>query len=422
MPGHKGGCFLGCEARDITEIGGADLLSAPTGIIAKSEENATELFGSAHSFYSTEGSTLAIKAMLALVKSDSEGSPLILAARNAHKAFVYASALLDLRIEWLYPESFSHICNCATSPDALEKKLASMNEKPNAVYITSPDYLGNISDVEGLSAVCDKHGIPLLVDNAHGAYLNFLDKSQHPIKLGAAACCDSAHKTLPVLTGGAYLHISKKAPKSYCENARKVLALFASTSPSYLILQSLDLCNANLANRYRERLSECIKKVDYVKEKIEKANFSLLHGEPLKIVIDAKKSGYTGNGLSELLGGFGIECEFSDPDYLVLMVTPENRDSDFDRLISAFCSISPKAPLDVVSMPLSPAVSAMTVREAIFAKSERVSLCDALGRICAAPTVSCPPAVCVAVSGEIVTAEHIRLLEYYGIKELDVVC
>ena len=104
--------------------------------------------------------------------------------------------------------------------------------------------------------VCKTYDTPLLVDNAHGAYLAFLEENRHPIALGATMCCDSAHKTLPVLTGGAYLHISKDAPESFVRSARSMLALFASTSPSYLILASLDRCNASLADGYEKKLAK----------------------------------------------------------------------------------------------------------------------------------------------------------------------
>ena len=226
MPGHKGKPYLGCEVGDITEIDGADVLYSACGVIDESECNASALFRTAHTFYSTEGSSLAIRAMLALVREQSaEERPLILAARNAHKAFVYGCALLDLQVEWMYPEKAHHVCDATITPHQLQAILAEQTKKPSAVYVTSPDYLGNVSDIAGLSAVCDAYGIPLLVDNAHGAYLGFLERSLHPIALGATLCCDSAHKTLPVLTGGAYLHISTKAPKGYAENARKALSM-----------------------------------------------------------------------------------------------------------------------------------------------------------------------------------------------------
>ncbi len=422
MPGHKGKPFLGCEPGDITEIAGADVLYDACGIIEKSEQNATALFHTAHTFYSTEGSSLAIRAMLALVKENARGEqPLILAARNAHKAFIYACALLDLRVEWLYPDQMNHICNATISPDQLRERLVEQKEKPSAVYVTSPDYLGNISDISGLSAVCDEFEIPLLVDNAHGAYLAFLLPTLHPISLGATLCCDSAHKTLPVLTGGAYLHVSPNAPKEYMEGARKTLSLFASTSPSYLILQSLDLCNAYLENGYRDRLSECLQRVNETKKYLKDRGFCVLNGEPLKIVIDAKKSGFIGTELAKLLKEQGIECEFADPDFLVLMVTSENSAEDFERLTAALTTIEPKESLSCERNLERVSEVVLGVRQAVLAPSEMIPIDCAVGRICASPTVACPPAVPIVISGERITEAHIRRMKYYGYESINVV-
>ena len=174
MPGHKGVCQLGCEAFDITEISGADVLYSADGIIQESENNLSSLYGTSHSFYSTEGSTLAIKAMLALVSERvGEERPLILAARNVHAAFVCASALLDLDVRFIYPEDGAHLCACLISADDLEREIRLSDRKPSAVYLTSPDYLGNIQDIGALARVCKSHDIPLLVDNAHGAFISW---------------------------------------------------------------------------------------------------------------------------------------------------------------------------------------------------------------------------------------------------------
>ena len=265
MPGHKGRGPLGCEELDITEIAGADELYEAEGIIAQSEANATQLFGTARTYYSTEGSSQCIRAMLHLalqMRPAKAGRPVLLAARNAHKALLYAAALLDFDIQWLWPapDAAGALCTCPVEPEALASvldELSAEGRTPFGVYLTSPDYLGFVQDVAGLSAVCHAHGLPLLVDNAHGAYLHFLKEgSRHPIQLGADLCCDSAHKTLPVLTGGAYLHLgsSVQADEAAVRNA---LALFGSTSPSYLILQSLDAANAVLADSFREKLDIC---------------------------------------------------------------------------------------------------------------------------------------------------------------------
>ena len=162
MPGHKGASLLGCERLDITEIDGADVLYGADGIIAESEENATALFGTAHTFYSTEGSTLAIKAMLATVSMQAQtrhgARPLILAARNVHRAFIHGCALLDLRVKWLYPKRAEHLCLCSLTASDVELALTEGAERPAALYLTSPDYLGQTADIKGIAEVCRKHG------------------------------------------------------------------------------------------------------------------------------------------------------------------------------------------------------------------------------------------------------------------------
>lgn len=422
MPGHKGVRFTGAEPLDITEIEGADLLYSPSGIIAQSENNASELFGTAHSFYSAEGSTLAIKAMLTLAcqRSDAK-TKTVLAARNAHKAFIYAAALLDLSVEWIYPERDAHICACRLLPNEVEGAILSSSEKPCALYITSPDYLGNIADVEGIAKICRKHQIPLLVDNAHGAYLAFLENNIHPMALGADMCCDSAHKTLPVLTGGAYLHISKNAPKEFLAGARNALSLFASTSPSYLILQSLDLCNEYLAKGYKERLAECIEKISGVKKRLSAVGYKILDSEPLKIVIDASAMGISGHKLGNYLRKNLIEPEFCDEQVIVLMATPENGE-DIDTLCSVLENLHVAKCESTLSAPrFERGQSVMSIREAILSPQENIPVKDSVGRICASPTVSCPPAIPIAVSGEMITEKTAALFELYGIDTVSVV-
>ena len=420
MPGHKGAGPLGFEALDITEIKGADVLSEAEGIIGESEENASRLFGTAHTYYTTEGSTLAIKAMLAIACAGKE-RPLILAARNAHKAFLYAAALLDIDVEWIYPESFLHITSCQIGADTLNKAISNLERKPCAVYITSPDYLGQTADIAALAKVCHNSSLPLLVDNAHGAYTAFDTPNAHPIALGADMCCDSAHNTLPVLTGGAYLHISKNADPEYLAGARDAMALFASTSPSYLILQSLDLCNAYLEKDFESELMLCKMRVESAKDHIRSRGFSVLASEPLKIVIDAAGSGYEGYELADILRKYEIECEFSDGEFAVLMASPQNTELDFERLEGAFDNILPKAPIETVGLSLKPAIQKMTVREAVFSSKETVSVDDSVGRICAELAISCPPAVPVAVCGELITEDTVTLLKRYGVEKIKVV-
>ncbi len=425
MPGHKGKDFLGFERYDITEIDGADILYNAEGIIKKSEENASSLFGSYRTFYSCEGSSLCIKAMLAVIASQRKNKSRktrIVASRNVHKAFIYGCALCDIDVEWIYPSVTSHLCTCVISPSALENKLSRLDGEVDAVYITSPDYLGQLSDIRGLSYVCDQYSVPLLVDNAHGAYLAFLEESLHPINNGAYMCCDSAHKTLPVLTGGAYLHLSEKA----CENAEfieNMMSLMGSTSPSYLILQSLDMCNMYLSDGYKDRLASTVKRYNSLKEELRSIGACIESSEPLKLVVNTKQSEVSTESVLTVLNKAGIVPEFYDDRYIVFMFTPENTDSDFSRLRNALLSVNygEKISDDCLSIYFNKPEKSMSIREAMFSYKKTVEVGSAEGRICASPAVTCPPAVSPVVCGEIISSSAIRALLYYGIEKIEVV-
>ena len=313
MPGHKGRL----HESDITEIDGADSLFEASGVIYESEKNAGEIFG-ADTFYSTEGSSLSIRAMvhlLCLYAKETGREPIILAARNAHKSFISAVALTFAKVKWMVAkETKSYLC-CPITKKEAEDYILGCDTPPVAMYLTSPDYLGNVLDIKGIKEVCTKHGVLLLVDNAHGAYLKFLKESRHPIDLGADMCCDSAHKTLEVLGGGGYLHISKNAPRFFKERAKEAMSLFASTSPSYLILSSLDRVNSLLSGEFSNILTTFIGKLTVFKEEIKDIGYEDISAEPLKITIYAKSYGYLGSELSEELKKCGIYCEFYDRDY-----------------------------------------------------------------------------------------------------------
>ena len=425
MPGHKGVSFLGCEKIDITEIRGADELYDAEGIIAESERNAESLFGFGKTVYGTEGSSQCIRAMLFLALQGAERNgerPVVLAARNAHKAFLYSCALLDVDAEWLMPaEGEGSLCTCPITAKQVEQKLAEMKQKPFAVYLTAPDYLGYSPDIREIAEVCKKAEIPLLVDHAHGAYLKFLQPSRHAIDLGAAMCCDSAHKTLPVLTGGAYLHLSEEWAEKVGHQAKKAMEIFGSTSPSYLILQSLDRCNEYIAGGYPEKLAATTEKLDAVRTFLQKQGWEVMDGDPLKLTVFTGKMGYTGEEAAEALRRSGVECEFADLEAVVLMATPENTDRDLEKVLATFGSLPPKAEIRMEQMSLVLPERKMKIREAMFSLWEEVECEDAVGRICASPCVSCPPAIPIAASGEEITAEMVKLFKAYGIEKIQVV-
>ncbi|MBQ7373210.1 MAG: aminotransferase class V-fold PLP-dependent enzyme [Clostridia bacterium] len=423
MPGHKGKGRLGFENLDLTEISGADSLFSASGIIAESERNASDIFG-VKTYYSTEGSSLAIRAMLYLCYkyAKSKGQkPFILAGRNAHKSFISALGLLDFKVKWLYSSKKDGYLSCKITASQIDKRLSKLKQKPVAVYLTSPDYLGNILDIKSVSKVCKKHGVLLLVDSAHGSYLKFLKESLFPTDLGADMCCSSAHKTLPVLTGGAYLHLGKEIENCEICDAKFALSLFASTSPSYLIMASLDEANAELNGDYAKILQDTVKRVEVLKKSLKKGGYKLLSNEPLKVTVLAKEYGYKGTELSAILENNGVFCEFSDADFLVMMFTADITESDYERLEKVFLSI-PKKSVIKEKPPVAVRLKAKTsVKNAIFSLSETLPVEKCEGRVLCSLNLSCPPAVQIICSGEIITKKAIEVLKYYQIKQCDVV-
>ena len=424
MPGHKGNGPLGVEALDITEVRGADSLFEADGIIKESESVASEIFG-AHTFYSTEGSSLSIRAMVYLTALYARAlgrAPKIVSARNCHRSFLSALALVDLEVDWLDSAGEGSYLTAGDVRGAFADYLGRTPTEclPIALYLTSPDYLGNMQDIGALATLCHERGMLLLVDNAHGAYLKLLEKSLHPVDLGADICADSAHKTLEALTGAGYLHISKNAPVMLAENAKRAMSVFASTSPSYLILASLDLLNEKLLGSYRDELRDFIRKLDICKEMITNKGVKLVGDEPMKITLLPKSIGYSGNMLADVLRERGIECEFSDEDFVTLMPTPSSR-ADITVATEVILGLKPRARKNSeVSAPVlrKKPERVMSVREAILSVPERVPVKQALGRVVCDTALACPPAVPILMPGERVGYDAVAVLEYYGIDSL----
>lgn len=423
MPGHKGNRLYKTAGNeisavfpyDITEIKGADELFEADGIIAESEKNAAKLFGTYATFYSAGGSTLCIQSMLAVCAKQGDK---IIAARNSHKALHSACILLGLSPVWVYPEfeDGSAVSGKITAESV--KRLLSENPDAACVYITSPDYLGAVSDVKAIAEAAHSFGKPLIVDNAHGAHLAFLEENIHPIALGADLCCDSAHKTLPVLTGGAYVHASSE---KYAAKVKEAMALFGSSSPSYLILQSLDLCNKYLAEDFRSELAQTVERIEKLKKDIGGV-VRAAESEPLKLTIYALPCGMTGRELADRLRENGIEPEYSDETHVMMMFSPQNTESDFERVKNAFCNmIMPRIRIVPPTFTIEPLEKAMEMRNAFFAETECVKTEDALGRICARTETICPPCVPAAACGEVFDENTIKILKMYSISEVNVV-
>ena len=424
MPGHKGRPLTGAEKFDLTEVEGADVLYSADGVIRESMDNASALFSSAKTLYSTEGSSLSIRAMVYLIKlyaMTNGKKPEILAFRNAHKTFITACALTDTEITWLYGRGNKGVTCCDIDTEMVREYLDKRKMLPTALYVTSPDYLGNMADIKDFSELCSEKGIILAVDNAHGAYLNFLPENMHPMTLGADICCDSAHKTLPVLTGGGYLHIAEKAPALFSQKAEYAMSLFASTSPSYLIMHSLDMANAVLASNYKENLASFIKAVETLKDNLKEKGYCFVGDEPLKLTFDSKKYGYKGTELAEYLLSKNIVCEFSDEDYTVIMLSISNSEDELMYLEEVLTALEKREEITEKPPHITSPERVLDLAKCIYMPAEKIPTEESVGRICGAINVSCPPAVPIVIAGEKIGKKEKELLLYYGVKEIEVI-
>ena len=420
-PGHKGVnmfkepvCML-----DLTELPDTDSLYEANGILLDSENRASRLFESNRTLISSGGNTLCIQTMLRLA---SFGGKHIIAGRNIHRSAVSAMALLGLQPDWLVPgrDAGAGLPGRIKTED-VSKKLDEV-KKPSAVYITSPDYYGVISDIESIAKECKKRDSYLLVDNAHGTHLKFLETSIHPLDLGATMSADSAHKTLPVLTGGAWLHIKDK---NLAGRAKEAMALFGSTSPSYPIMCSLDMCIKYILEKGKSDFLELSKKAQKIKNIAQQKGLKTPKGlcDPTRITLSAKSIGYTGKDFAKYLRLKKIEPEFNCENYVVLIASPFNSIEDLKRLESAILEMKEYESIDFCEKSTNyflPKVN-LTLREAIFAEHELVPLKNCVNRTAGEVVCPCPPGVPVVMPGEVIGEFEKEELERYGISKIYVV-
>lgn len=417
MPGHKGKTvgivdFAGVHGYDITEINGADQLYQADGIIAASEQNAAALFGAAHTCYSTQGSTLGVQTMLYLAR---ERGNTILAGRGVHESFIRACMLLNFQIVWLLSDDTDSHGICGSVSPAQIAQAICKHPDAAAVYVTSIDYLGNAADIKGIASVCHSAGVPLLCDNAHGAYLKWGRQDHHPISKGAALCCDSAHKTLPVLTGGAYLHLGEHCPWSKSE-VKQAMRMFGSTSPSYLTLISLDLCNQYLYRQAQLDFTALSHQVKRLKQHLGGMGI-VFAPNPIdyaKLTLRTKPVGYTGDALAAYLRERQIECEYANSSHLVLLLSPFHDTIEWERLIQALEQLPRRTPLSVTDQAYRLPEAVFPAYEIRQYRTEYVRVGQAEGRICGEVVAACPPGVPVAIPGERLNKQLLHICKSSG--------
>lgn len=423
MPGHKGrgGESLGIKY-DITEVEGVDSLYHAQEAILECEQRYAKHYGTSGSFLSAGGSTLCIQAMLALA---AQRGRRIIAGRMIHSAAVAAMALLGLEPIWIYtptaasPKEGIEGLSLQVTAQQVEEAL-SRNPDAAAVYLTSPDYFGQLADVQSISEVCRKAGVPLLIDNAHGAHLQFF--GCHPMQLGADLCCDSLHKSLPVLTGGSVLHTSSGI---FAAQAKEKMGLFGSTSPSYLILCSIDAALEELEGDFGQRAKETAQRMKDLGQLARAQGLETIApgGEPMRLTVGFGKTGWSDGEFGELVRLSGIEPEYLGGGVCVFLASPYTTGEDYARLEGLLQGFSPKAGKESIAGTTVPQLilpRMCGLRAAALAPHRTLPSESAQGHTCGGVVSSCPPGIPLLVPGELVTPAAAAALVQAGISEISV--
>ncbi len=423
MPSHKGkgiGSFLDdVFPYDITELPDSDNLYISNDVIGKAENLAAKAFFSKATCFCTTGASSCVKAMLALGSVKSKN---IIADRFCHSSVIDAFALLDLKPKFLYNDYVDNF-NIPIPPtkEQVERAIKS-TKNPSCVFVTSPNYYGLMADIKGISEVCKKHNILLLVDNSHGTHLAFIDNGkEHPNSQGADIVCDSAHKTLPVLTGGAFLHIN-------CDITRQLsllkLQMFSSTSPSYLIMASLDYAREYCEKNGQELYKRLFENIEYLKKELSHLGYVYLdtkNCDNTRLTICTANLGINGHKAYEYLYSQNIACEMADQRNIVLIFSLLDKQSDLEKLILGLKSlktISKKENIINKSFSLIKPKRAMSIRKALFSNSERTNINSSKGRIIAQNIIVYPPSVPIIIAGEIIDDNVIEILKRENISEV----
>lgn len=438
MPGHKrnpaGGEMADYHKIDITEIDGFDNLYQAEGILKAAQLRANRLYGADETFFLVNGGT---SGVLAAIMAAVEPLDEILIARNCHKSVYNAAILQGLIVRYYYPKMISEYDICdGVSADEIGALLDACPEV-KAVVITSPTYEGVLSDIFGIAAVVHERGKVLIVDETHGAHFGLSSHlPQGAIAGGADLVIHSLHKTLPAMTQTALLHLNSDRVNR--EKLRGYLCMLQSSSPSYVLMASMDSCMKFLEEQGKERFaamrghyeSFCEKTASLTHIRIGKMTRSLtkryeLKGwDPGKMVISVKGTHMTGKELGDILRGtYHLEMEMQGETYVLAIMTLMDEAVGWQRLADALCEIDGRIEESAceessvsgkkAAITDKPLKGGMTLGRAFHSEREAIPLKKAIGRIAAGFISLYPPGSPLVAPGEILDEAVIkRIVEY----------
>lgn len=403
-------------------------LTPATGPIKEAEELAAKAFGAKRTFFLINGSTI---GNLAIAMGLTRKGQKVIVNRNCHRSILTGLIISGAEPLWIVPEKLSDWGLWGNIEAKDVETLLENNDDVSAVWITNPTYEGVVSDIESIAKICKKFDVPLIVDEAHGCLWNFNDKlPTSSLKLGADIVVHSLHKTGGSMSQSSMLHVSENS-KICVEDVERALMLLHTTSPSLMLLGSLDAARANLqSERGQKQLSKAIANAKFLRSEIDKME-SIHHlksgfgykTDVTKIFI--KADGLSGKRLESILEiDFGIEVESASDEGLLVLSNIGNKRSDFEYLAQCLHKIDTHNYKDIYylenkkHMPMLTPIIKKSLRDAYFSEKEIIPKEQAVGRLSGEVVAECPPGISILLPGELITEEHLPYLTDYDVIEV----
>lgn len=403
-------------------------LTPATGPIKEAQELAAKAFGAKKTFFLINGSTV---GNLAIAMGLTKKGQKVIVNRNCHRSILTGLIISGAEPLWIIPEKFDDWGLWGNIDAKSVETLLKENENVSAVWITNPTYEGVVSDVRSISAICKKYNVPLIVDEAHGCLWNFHDRlPDTSLKLGADIVVHSLHKTGGSMSQSSMLHISENSQIN-SEDVERSLMLLHTTSPSLMLLASLDAARANLQSpRGKKQLDKAISNAKYLRSEIDKMD--TIHQlkydfgyktDVTKIFI--KADGLSGKRLESILEiDFGIEVESASDAGILILSNIGNKRSDFEYLVQCLKKIDTHDYKDIYylenkkHMPMLTPIIKKNLRDAYFSEKEIIPKSEAIGRISGEVVAECPPGISILLPGELITEAHMPYLADYEMLEV----
>ena len=434
IPGHTKGLGTLTDFRNLVgrkalkvdttdEFDNLGTLTPATGPVKEAQELAAEAFGAKKTFFLLNGSTI---GNLAIAMGLTKKGQKVIVNRNCHRSILTGLIISGADPLWVLPEKFSQWGLWGNIKAEDIEKLLDENDDVSMVWITNPTYEGVVSDVKAIADICKKYDVPLIVDEAHGCLWNFNSKlPETSLKLGADIVVHSLHKTGGSMSQSSMLHISKDSNIN-ADDVERALMLLHTTSPSLMLLGSLDAARANLQSlKGHQQLNRAISNAKYLRSEIDK----MVHIHQLKsdfgyktdvTKIFIKADGLSGKRLESILEiDFGIEVESASDEGILILSNIGNKRSDFEYLADCLHKIDTHNYKDIYymenkrHMPMLVPIIKKSLREAYFSEKEIVPKEEAIGRLSGEVVAECPPGISILLPGELITEEHLPYLTDY---------